>query len=202
MREGTLVKMCRREPKRRYFFLFNDLLVYCSMNDVANVNVPGIKSYTFHRAISLDQCYVEDIPDTGNGSFFSIFILFLFYFILFSIIFFFFFLAIYKFTHHVLNLGLTNAFQVLSNQKSFAVFAESAEIKAQWMADIRHAIQLCYEMKHKSSPGGATSVAPVWVPDKLLKNCMLCDVKFTTITRRVSHFLSLLFHEVDLTKVK
>ena len=26
--EGVLIKMCRKKPKSRYFFLFNDMLVY------------------------------------------------------------------------------------------------------------------------------------------------------------------------------
>ena len=141
MREGTLVKMCRREPKRRYFFLFNDLLVYCTVNDE--------QTYTFHRAIGLGQLRVDEIPDTS---------------------------------------GMTNAFQILSNQKSFSVFAESPEEKKKWMEDINKAIQLCYKLQHKQATGkdaDPDSIAPVWIPDKLLKNCMLCDVKFTTITRRV-----------------
>lgn len=83
--------------------------------------------------------------------------------------------------------GMTNAFQILSNQKSFSVFAESPEEKKKWMEDINKAIQLCYKLQHKQATGkdaDPDSIAPVWIPDKLLKNCMLCDVKFTTITRR------------------
>merc|ERR1712137_375492 len=141
LREGVLVKMCRREPKRRYFFLFNDLLVYCSMND-------GSDTYTFHRAIGLSQLRVDDIPD---------------------------------------NSGMSNAFQILSNQKSFSVFAESPQDKQIWMTEINRAIQLCYKLKHKQATGqemDPDEIAPVWIPDKLLRNCMLCDAKFTTINRR------------------
>merc|ERR1712137_1319234 len=141
IREGVLVKMCRREPKRRYLFLFNDLLVYCSSNE-------GNQTYTFHRAMGLSQLRVDDIPD---------------------------------------NSGMSNAFQILSNQKSFSVFAESAQDKKSWMADINKAIQLCYQLHHKQATGkdaDPDDIAPVWIPDKLLKNCMLCDVKFTTINRR------------------
>ena len=38
---------------------------------------------------------------------------------------------------------------------------------------------------------GAQSIAPVWVPDKLQKTCMLCGDKFTTINRRVSNMQSI-----------
>lgn len=152
MREGVLVKMCRREPKRRYFFLFNDLLVYATVNELQ----AGFRTtYTFHRAITLHKCRVENIPDASSA--------------------------------------MNNAFQVLSNQKSFTVFAESPEDKEAWIRDINKAIQLNNQLKYGSSTqnkephaGEAADVAPVWVPDKLLKNCMLCDVKFTALNRRVS----------------
>lgn len=142
--------MCRREPKRRYFFLFNDIMIYCSINEVS-------ESYTFHRMMSLSQLRVDDIPD---------------------------------------NSGMSNAFQILSNQKSFSVFAESPQDKKAWMADINKAIQLCYQLQHKQATGkdaDPNDIAPVWIPDKLLKNCMLCDVKFTTINRRVSFYLFIYF---------
>merc|ERR1712137_11471 len=144
LREGVLVKMCRREPKRRYFFLFNDLLVYTTVNSEDAKN----QTYTFHRAIGLSQVRVEDIPDSS---------------------------------------GLANAFQIMSNQKSFSVFAESPQDKQIWMTEINRAIQLCYKLKHKQATGqemDPDEIAPVWIPDKLLKNCMLCDAKFTTINRR------------------
>jgi hypothetical protein len=152
MREGVLVKMCRREPKRRYFFLFNDLLVYATVNELQ----AGFRTtYTFHRAITLHKCRVENIPDASSA--------------------------------------MNNAFQVLSNQKSFTVFAESPEDKEAWIRDINKAIQLNNQLKYGSSTQSvapvdqeSADVAPVWVPDKLLKNCMLCDVKFTALNRRVS----------------
>ena len=66
MREGVLVKVCRREPKRRYFFLFNDLMIYCT----ANESTAGARAstYTFHRAIGLSQLRVDDIPEKSGES--------------------------------------------------------------------------------------------------------------------------------------
>jgi len=146
IREGVLVKMCRREPKRRYFFLFNDMLLYGTANESVNSKI----TYQYHRALGLDKFRVDDIIDPSNTE--------------------------------------NNAFQVLSNQKSFTVYAESEEEKIAWMTDINKAIQLNYQLKHgKGKSGESTdgeSIAPVWVPDKLLKNCMVCEVKFTAINRR------------------
>ena len=62
------------------------------------------------------------------------------------------------------------------------------------MTDIKRAIQLCYQLQHKQATGKEADpdeIAPVWIPDKLLKTCMICDVKFTTINRRVGLFPSL-----------
>jgi hypothetical protein len=108
IREGVLVKMCRREPKRRYFVLFSDLLIYGSMNDSsANLTKATI---TFHRALDLSQVNIEDVRDGEN----------------------------------------LNAFQVLSKQKSFAVFAESPDHKLSWMNDFEVAKSICAEQNAKS----------------------------------------------------
>merc|ERR1712137_917217 len=138
IREGVLVKMCRRTPKRRYFFLFSDLLIYASINE-SSVNSNKI-TYTFHRALDLSQVKVEDIPPDDGAT--------------------------------------DNAFQIRSNQKSFAVFAEDKKAKKEWMDDFDVAKNF-----YKSSDAD-TDIAPVWVPDKLVKKCMQCSGKFTTINRR------------------
>jgi len=141
VREGVLVKMCRRVPKRRYFFLFSDLLVYGTVNESSMGT--GKTTYTFHRAVNLHDVKIENLPDTEDN--------------------------------------LSNAFQILSKQKSFAVFAESKEDKASWMDDFRLATSISVVESEKKSK---SDNAPVWVPDKLLKTCMLCNGKFTTINRR------------------
>jgi hypothetical protein len=142
IREGILVKMCRRSPKLRYFFLFSDVLLYCSANETEKDNTKP--TYIFHRSFDVKQVRVEDIPESE---------------------------------------GMENAFQLLSNQKSFAVFAESAESKKKWISDINMARNYG---KEPDTPSEGEDIAPVWVPDKLVKNCMQCKSKFTAINRRVS----------------
>ncbi|KJH41425.1 FYVE zinc finger [Dictyocaulus viviparus] len=57
--EGVLVKMCRKKPKRRQFFLFNDILVYGNI-------VISKKRYNKQRIIPLENVQLEDLPDEGG----------------------------------------------------------------------------------------------------------------------------------------
>jgi len=67
IREGMLIKMCRREPKKRYFFLLTDLLIYC---DLPSQGAKPI--YSFHRALSLKKMRLENMPDSLAPGGFSI----------------------------------------------------------------------------------------------------------------------------------
>ncbi|PAV71828.1 hypothetical protein WR25_26453 [Diploscapter pachys] len=57
--EGVLVKMCRKKPKQRQFFLFNDILVY------GNIVFPK-KRYNKQRLLPLESVKLEDLPDEGT----------------------------------------------------------------------------------------------------------------------------------------
>jgi FYVE/RhoGEF/PH domain-containing protein 5/6 len=60
IREGTLVKLCRKIPKKRYFMLLSDILIYGSKEE----NSTKVK---FHRLINLTEgSTIEDIPDSKN----------------------------------------------------------------------------------------------------------------------------------------
>ncbi|EFP09395.1 hypothetical protein CRE_25540 [Caenorhabditis remanei] len=56
--EGVLVKMCRKKPKQRQFFLFNDILVYGNI-------VISKKRYNKQRILRLEGVQVEDLEDDG-----------------------------------------------------------------------------------------------------------------------------------------
>ncbi|VDP25021.1 unnamed protein product [Heligmosomoides polygyrus] len=58
--EGVLVKMCRKKPKQRQFFLFNDILVYGNI-------VISKKRYNKQRIIPLENVQLEDLPDEGGN---------------------------------------------------------------------------------------------------------------------------------------
>ena len=55
--EGVLTKMCRKRPKPRQFFLFNDILVYGNI-------VINKKKYNKQHVIPLEQVRLELIDDS------------------------------------------------------------------------------------------------------------------------------------------
>ncbi|TDG43594.1 hypothetical protein AWZ03_009990 [Drosophila navojoa] len=54
--EGVLTKMCRKRPKSRQFFLFNDILVYGNI-------VIGKKKYNKQHIMPLEEVSLDSIPD-------------------------------------------------------------------------------------------------------------------------------------------
>uniref|UniRef100_A0A7E4UV34 Pleckstrin homology domain-containing family F member 2 n=1 Tax=Panagrellus redivivus TaxID=6233 RepID=A0A7E4UV34_PANRE len=57
--EGVLIKMCRKKPKPRQIFLFNDLLVYGSI-------LISKKRYHKQRVIPLQQVQLENLEDEAD----------------------------------------------------------------------------------------------------------------------------------------
>lgn len=57
--EGVLIKECRKKPKPRYFFLFNDILVY-------GTSVMSKKKYINQHIINLNNVQIKSIPDSSN----------------------------------------------------------------------------------------------------------------------------------------
>lgn len=56
MAEGVLTKACRKKPKQRMFFLFNDLLVY------GNIVISNMK-YNLQNVIPLEEIKLEDLEN-------------------------------------------------------------------------------------------------------------------------------------------
>lgn len=59
MGEGVLTKMCRKKPKARQFFLFNDILVYGNI-------VINKKKYNKQHLIPLETVKLESLKDEGR----------------------------------------------------------------------------------------------------------------------------------------
>ncbi|GAB6018414.1 Pleckstrin y domain-containing F member 1 [Chamberlinius hualienensis] len=57
--EGVLTKMCRKKPKPRQFFLFNDILVYGNI-------VINKKKYNKQHIIPLEEIKLENLDDEGS----------------------------------------------------------------------------------------------------------------------------------------
>uniref|UniRef100_A0A914MC38 PH domain-containing protein n=1 Tax=Meloidogyne incognita TaxID=6306 RepID=A0A914MC38_MELIC len=58
--EGILIKICRKKPKARQFFLFNDLLIYGSI-------IINRKRYSNQHIIPLEEVKLENIEDEGDA---------------------------------------------------------------------------------------------------------------------------------------
>ncbi|CAK9300931.1 unnamed protein product [Gordionus sp. m RMFG-2023] len=57
--EGVLTKICRKKPKPRQFFLFNDILVYGNI-------VINKKKYNKQHIIPLEEVKIKSLPDEGS----------------------------------------------------------------------------------------------------------------------------------------
>lgn len=57
--EGVLIKMCRKKPKARQFFLFNDILVYGNI-------ILMKRKYNKQHLIPLDAVQLEDLRDDAG----------------------------------------------------------------------------------------------------------------------------------------
>ncbi|XP_063241107.1 pleckstrin homology domain-containing family F member 2 [Bacillus rossius redtenbacheri] len=57
--EGVLTKMCRKKPKARQFFLFNDILVYGNI-------IINKKKYNKQHIIPLEEVKLESLEDDGQ----------------------------------------------------------------------------------------------------------------------------------------
>jgi len=134
--EGELTKICRKERKKRLFFLFSDVLIYASPPP-AQTKIPDF--------IELDLALLS-VKDTDLRS-----------------------------------KKISNAFEILSSKKSFAVHTDTAKEKDEWLRLIRKTIE---DYKNFFKEGDSTTQAPVWVPDNEAKLCRQCEVKFTITNRR------------------
>lgn len=57
--EGVLTKMCRKRPKARQFFLFNDILVYGNI-------LMSKKKYNKQHIIPLEEVQLQGLEDSGR----------------------------------------------------------------------------------------------------------------------------------------
>jgi hypothetical protein len=75
--EGVLTKMCRKKPKSRQFFLFNDILVYgnivinkkkvsCFVLVLTIANVMCALQYNKQHIIPLEEVKLESLEDDGR----------------------------------------------------------------------------------------------------------------------------------------
>lgn len=111
--EGVLTKMCRKKPKARQFFLFNDILVYGNI-------VINKKKYNKQHIIPLEEVKLESLEDDGRKvTFIDCKPL----------------LLILTFVEY------RNGWLIRTASKSFAVYAATSTEKQEWMAHINKCIE-------------------------------------------------------------
>lgn len=114
--EGVLTKMCRKRPKPRQFFLFNDILVYGNI-------IIGKKKYNKQHIIPLEEVQLQGLDDTPRELTFS-----------------------YTDSYRIDNFNFSavdtrNGWLIRTTAKSFAVYAATSTEKQEWMAHINKCIE-------------------------------------------------------------
>jgi len=160
IREGPLIKICRKEPKKRWFFLFNDALVYASVVQLGGDKESkqsfyrekaGHHHYKFHRMIPFDgKVALKDKIPTAD---------------------------------------IPYAFDIISEGKSFTVVCQTELEKDIWMKDLQIQLAGGRDDCVKVQETGQTNVdddigAPVWIPDDNAPKCQMCNKTFTFVIRR------------------
>jgi FYVE/RhoGEF/PH domain-containing protein 5/6 len=174
IREGSLIKVCRRANKTRKFWLFSDILLY-GIPILTGSNVVSGEFSLLHLQLQdlpdalqpHDEPQLSDSPNMSNPS------------------------------SNRLSMAPSASkpiwqFMIQSRQKSFVVFANSLQEKADWMVDIMTAVKefqdaaksLQTSNKSKGGVPGTIDVAPAWVPDSMAPQCKICSNEFGLVTRR------------------
>jgi len=150
--------MCRKKPKARQFFLFNDTLVYGNIiiskkkvSSCCNIQVKKqtiyisfyLIKYNQQHIIPLEEIKLQPIEDDGL---------------------------------------FRNGWLICTASKSFAVYAATATEKAEWIAHINKCVE---DLLRKSGKKPLGEHAAVWVPDGEASICMHCNKsQFNVLNRR------------------
>ncbi len=180
IRQGRLMKICRRGNEPRHFFLFSDMLVY-AVAETRGLSTPG-STFIFRRCMPLQNVHVVNVADedcdqdrqhslTVSNQI----------------------LADARGFSLLPQAAVTDnsySFLILTTDKSFQVYCESEEEKTAWIGDLRAAIEHVQAVHRRRTRGGTDEGdgndfrAPVWMPDHSAAHCMLCRVEFTMWRRR------------------
>ncbi|ORY49798.1 hypothetical protein BCR33DRAFT_552377 [Rhizoclosmatium globosum] len=84
--------------------------------------------------------------------------------------------------------ALQHTFQILSPDKSFAAYTDSARSTEEWIRKINNAVVELKSARRSLKTGSEgeddVNLAPVWLPNKLAASCMICQEAFTWMTRK------------------
>eukprot|EP01087_Luapelamoeba_hula_P021785 TRINITY_DN7677_c0_g1_i1.p1 TRINITY_DN7677_c0_g1~~TRINITY_DN7677_c0_g1_i1.p1 ORF type:complete len:650 (+),score=118.51 TRINITY_DN7677_c0_g1_i1:167-2116(+) len=156
--EGPLTKLCRKSPKIRYFLLFNNMLVYGEPSLLNDLLSTSNEAEGAGAAVKKPDINVHlSIPlFSGYGKMIPI----------------------------EDSSKAKNAFEVLSKEKSFLLWAETPEEKAVWVAKLEEAAKARASTISLGDKPEGEFFAPKWQNDEESDNCPMCTAKFTTLKRK------------------
>jgi RhoGEF domain/PH domain len=64
VRDGPMSKLCRKSAKPRWFFLFNDILLYATIVAAGDDSLPR---FTMPMQFDIHTVHLEDVPDMTEG---------------------------------------------------------------------------------------------------------------------------------------
>eukprot|EP01041_Mallomonas_annulata_P003024 gene3024-5928_t len=181
IRESDLIKICRKGKKKYHFWLFNDYLLYGSSTNKSLPLGGFTPSYQINRIINLQSCDIQTTSTahtatTTTTSFSS-------------------FASSSKSSSNSSSSVsndtkkdvMSNAFDILSSEKSFTVIAENEEMAQDWIFDLRMtiaALKADANTGSSSLSSSSSTIAPVWTSDKDGGQCNVCQQSFSFFKRR------------------
>eukprot|EP01033_Poteriospumella_lacustris_P001228 gene1228-894_t len=147
--EATLLRQCRKRYKEFQFWLFNDQLCYGEKTPL------GL--YTLNRQISLDRCYIQELPaDAANAA------------------------------ESFIVLSPAKTFQVKTRSAAERRdWTDAIQLHIAKTRELRQQQQ--QREQHEGGGGGVgelAAIAPLWKPDTNSPDCELCGTVFTLLYRR------------------
>lgn len=137
VKKGKFFKMSRQKNIEYTFFLFSDMLLYCSDR--------GNGSYKLHKKLPVNDAFsIQDVSESE----------------------------------------CPHGFILYNSVKSFKAFAPNADAKQTWFTALEGVVR-DYRVRRPqlpSRPGEKELVAAIWDADG--NRCVLCDKKFSLLTRR------------------
>lgn len=166
IREGSLMKVCRKVSKRRYFILFNDSVIYCSTID-------AVGKYKFHRSLNLLHGKVKDVQDKPkHKNAFQIICKEKSF-------------TVFTDTPEEKKSWFNSFESAFENISLNPVPLTSRFSKHYSYANVLNAASFnASTLKLVGNGGDEAEAAPVWVPDSDAERCMVCASKFNAFRRR------------------
>ncbi|KYR00698.1 pleckstrin (PH) domain-containing protein [Tieghemostelium lacteum] len=167
IKEGYLTKICRKEPKKRWFILFSDALLYGTKIETVGTMDP---IYKFHRLLPLTNSKLNNLQDNEKSN---------------------------KFKNSFQIIHTDKSFTVFADtEQEKAAWIKEIEQVLKFLGQNEGSVARMNKqyssmkiLKNTNGQGeeeqsqGSIS-APVWIPDNDALECMICTAKFTTIRRR------------------